>query len=182
MLHSVKCGDGTPCADDNGGEEVKSLTAAVVALRSMVSDLQEQVRALTEQPQPYIVPSLRAIRSTVCAHFGISESEVMAPRRGSKAALARKVICHLSRKMTKHSLIAIANSVGIGLHTGTSAGNNEITELRFKDSAFNDEMTRLESALSKPVPTKTASKPCPVSSLPSPASPARAKPQPQSAS
>jgi hypothetical protein len=184
MLQPVKGGDGTPCADTGGGEDVKSLVAAVAALTSMVDVLRADVRTLSDRVAlPAITLSVKTIRAAVSSHFGVTESELMVCRgRSSRAFLARRVACYMACRLTKTSAVTIAPVLGYGDHSGVLFSQRAIEKKRLQDSTFDEEMTRLESALSKPVPTKIASNPCPASSLPSPASPAQAKARPRSTS
>jgi hypothetical protein len=178
MLQPVKCGDGTPCADTGGGEDVKSLVAAVAALTSMVNVLRADVRSLSSKLANPEIPSIKTIRAVVSSHFGVTEPQMQVSRgRSSKSFLARRVACHLACRMTKHSARTIAPMLGYADHSGVLFSHRAIEDMRLQDSAFDEEMMRLESALSKQIPTKPASNPCPESLLPSPASPAREKPR-----
>jgi chromosomal replication initiation ATPase DnaA len=187
MLQAVvNCGDGTPCADAGGGEDIASLIAAVSALSATVRDLQARVQSLSSKladPEAAVIPSIKTIRAVVSSHFGVTESQMQVSRgRSSKSFLARRVACHLACRMTKHAAMTIAPLLGYADHSGVLFSHRAIGDMRLHDPAFDEEMTRLESALSKQVPTNASKSPCNESLSPSPAPPDRANQRQQSIS
>lgn len=58
------------------------------------------------------MPTLRQIRSAVCAEFKVSATELTGSSRTSRIAHARAIFCALARGITQASYAQIGNEIG----------------------------------------------------------------------
>lgn len=103
--------------------EVQQLKAQVAQLKQDVATKDDEIEALISRVgrltavivergstiegfAPY--PKLADIMSATCEHFGISQEDLLAPSKKTFFAHARWVAFYLSRKLTPHSYLKIA--------------------------------------------------------------------------
>ncbi len=93
-------------------------------------------------------PSIKEIQDAVCLHFDIGLTEMLSDRRTWAAVMPRQIAMWLCRKLTTHSLPAIAHHFGGRDHTTVMHAARKIEEKRQTDAELNITLMKLASALS----------------------------------
>ena len=91
-----------------------------------------------------------AIKRAVCLEFGVTEDELMSPRRTGRIALARAIAMDLSRRIRKDRLKVVAWHFGKMDHTTIVAATHKVNGLFSTDPEIALRVTALEARLRAP--------------------------------
>lgn len=95
------------------------------------------------------VVSIEAVLKAVSRRFNISVSQLQSKCRVRNLALSRQIAMHLSRKLTKMSLVEIGGYIGGRDHSTVIHADEKITKMSRKDKNLLFILQKLESELQK---------------------------------
>ena len=112
---------------DGSGTSVRDIEGAITRLEAMVRLTRDSGQAAP--PMAAVLSQvlgagavrkpvrLKTIVAVICAHLGVTESDLMGSGRHRRVVLARSVSAYLAREMTTHSYPEIARALGRDNHS-----------------------------------------------------------------
>jgi hypothetical protein len=133
----------------------RALAGAVASLRRELAAMRNELRGSGGHyvDSGLIFPSLQSIAAAVCAHYEMVPHELRLRTDG----IARHAVCHLARRLTRHSTPTIARYLGYAEHSGVLYGDRRIARMRQKNQTLNATLARIETKLLTPTTEATES-------------------------